>query len=78
MGESIRRECAVGGRTALVVCHGGVIRAVMDAFLGLRPQHVLPVAPASITVLRLAKDSPYAKLELYNFRPGNPELGAPD
>jgi probable phosphoglycerate mutase len=76
VGESIRRECAVGGRTALVVCHGGVIRAVMDAFLGLRPQHVLPVAPASLTVLRLNGDA--ARLELFNFRPGGPEMGAPD
>jgi len=75
---AIRREAAMEDGTALVVCHGGVIRAVLDAFLGLRPQHILPVAPASLTVLRLAKDSPYAKLELYNFRPGNPELGAPD
>lgn len=75
--QAIGQEAASGGaRTLLVVCHGGVIRAALDAFLGLRPQHVLPVAPASLTVIRLTGDA--AKLELYNFRPGPPELGAPD
>jgi probable phosphoglycerate mutase len=75
--QAIQGEAASGGaRTLLAVCHGGVIRAALDAFLGLRPQHVLPVAPASLTVLRLNGD--VAKLELYNFRPGAPELGAPD
>ncbi len=75
--RAIRSEAASGGaRTLLAVCHGGVIRAALDAFLGLRPKHVLPVAPASLTVLRLNGD--VAKLELYNFRPGAPELGAPD
>ncbi len=67
---------SAGAKTLLVVCHGGVIRAVLDVFLGLRPRHVLPVAPASLTVLRLNGDM--AKLELYNFRPGPPELGSPD
>jgi probable phosphoglycerate mutase len=75
--RAIRVEAASGrARTLLAVCHGGVIRAALDAFLGLRPQHLLPVAPASLTVLRLSGDA--AKLELYNFRPGPPELGAPD
>jgi glucosyl-3-phosphoglycerate phosphatase len=77
--DAIRSECRpVGAGTLLVVCHGGVIRAAMEAFLGLRPQNVLPVAPASLTVLRLAEGSSHAKLELYNFRTDAPELGAPD
>lgn len=75
--HAIRGECgSLGAGTLLVVCHGGVIRAALDVFLSLSPQHVLPVAPASLTVLRLNGDA--AKLELYNFRPGPPELGAPD
>ena len=77
--SAIRFECtSLGAGTLLAVCHGGVIRAAMEAFLGLRPQNVLPVAPASLTVLRLGKTSSHAKLELYNFRPDTPELGAPD
>jgi probable phosphoglycerate mutase len=75
--QAIRQEAVSGGAsTLLFVCHGGVISAALDVFLGLRPQHVPPLAPASLTVLRLNGDA--AKLELYNFRPGPPELGAPD
>lgn len=76
---AIRSECASVGRgTLLVVCHGGVIRAALEAFIGLRPHSVLPVAPASLTVLRLASTSREARLELYNYRTDTPELGAPD
>lgn len=77
--KAIRTECtAVGDETLLMVCHGGVIRAAMQALLGLRPQSILPVAPASLTVLRLAKTGSEARLEVYNFRTEDPELGAPD
>jgi probable phosphoglycerate mutase len=77
--HAIRGECgSLCAGTLLVVCHGGVIRAAMQAFLGLRPQNVLPVAPASLSVLRLADTGSSAKLELYNFCPKAPELGAPD
>lgn len=74
--RAIRAEAAVGGRTVLVVCHGGVIRAALQALIGLTPRAVLPVAPASLTAVRL--DGGTARLELYNWRPGLPELGAPD
>ncbi len=77
--QAIRRECAsLRSGTLLVVCHGGVIRAALQAFIGLRPQNVLPVAPASLSVLRLADTGSSAKLELYNYCPNAPELGAPD
>jgi glucosyl-3-phosphoglycerate phosphatase len=76
---AILLDCAAApARTLLVVCHGGVIRAAMEAFLGLPPRSVLPVAPASLTVLGLAPSGPDARLELYNYRPDAPELGAPD
>jgi glucosyl-3-phosphoglycerate phosphatase len=76
---AIRSECGLArAKTLLLVCHGGVIRAAMQAFLGLRPQNVLPVAPASLTILRLDGVEGIAKLELYNYRPEVPELGAPD
>lgn len=76
VGHTLRAEHARGGQTLLVVCHGGVIRAALDTLLSLRPQHVLPVAPASLTVLRL--DGHAARLEMFNFRPDGPEFGAPD
>jgi probable phosphoglycerate mutase len=77
--DAIRRECNTDdAKTLLVVCHGGVIRAAMEALLGLHPRNVLPVGPASLTVLRLPERLGAAKLELYNFRPERPDLGAPD
>lgn len=73
--SEVRSDCT---GTLLIVCHGGVIRAALQAFLGLRPQNILPVAPASLTVLRLTDAGSDARLELYNYRPDTPELGAPD
>lgn len=37
----------------LVVTHGGPIRAVCARFLGLQPDAIVPVAPASLTVIRM-------------------------
>jgi probable phosphoglycerate mutase len=63
----------------LVVCHGGVIRALLDHYLDLSPQSIIPVAPASLTSLRLPKnDNDPARLELFNYRPIDLEFGAPD
>ncbi|HMO06169.1 MAG TPA: histidine phosphatase family protein [Paracoccaceae bacterium] len=78
VGAALRAEIdANEAGTLLVVCHGGVIRAALDLFLSLRPQHVLPVSPASLTAIKTSANGA-ARLELYNFRPGAPELGAPD
>lgn len=38
--------------TSLVVTHGGVIRAVLAELVGLRLRNMVPVAPASLTVLQ--------------------------
>lgn len=35
----------------LVVTHGGVIRILLDRLIGLRPRHLEPLAPASLTVV---------------------------
>ncbi len=67
---------AVGVRCLLVVTHGGVIRAALQAYLDLEPARIIPVAPASLTALRLGAGD--ARLELFNCRPGGPELDAPD
>ncbi len=71
--ERLRGEC----RNLLMVCHGGVIRALLHGLLGLAPASVIPVAPASLTTLRIAGDGA-ARLELFNYRPGEIELDAPD
>lgn len=61
----------------LVVCHGGVIRAVLQHFLRLDPVHIIPVAPASLTALRVGNGRP-ARLELFNYLPKGFEFEAPD
>lgn len=63
-------------RCLLVVTHGGVIRAVLQNYLELEPARIIPVAPASLTALRLGAGD--ARLELFNYRPGGLELNAPD
>ena len=63
----------------LVVCHGGVIRAILQCFLGLQPANIIPVGPASLTAMRLANDNGKpARLELFNYRPDRLEFEAPD
>lgn len=61
----------------LVVCHGGVIRALLQRYLGIAPAHIIPVAPASLTAFRLGNGKP-ARLELFNYLPNSLEFGAPD
>ena len=66
-------------KNLLVVCHGGVIRAILQRILGLSPAKITPVAPASLSALRLAvgtEKSP--RLELFNYRPETLDLEAPD
>lgn len=76
---ALRQEIAAAtAQTLLVVSHGGVIRAALQALIGIAPRQILPAAPASLTTLWIAADQSSARLELYNYRPSEPELGAPD
>lgn len=65
--------------TLLVVAHGGVIRALLESFLELTPKRIIPVGPASLTILR-RQDAGAAdmRLELFNYNPTGPILDAPD
>lgn len=72
--EEERREPCVN---LLVVCHGGVIRALLQRYIGLEPAHIIPVAPASLSALRLGNGKP-PRLELFNYRPDNLDFRAPD
>ncbi|MBY5715898.1 histidine phosphatase family protein [Rhizobium leguminosarum] len=66
-------------KNLLVVCHGGVIRALLDHYLDLRPAHIIPVGPASLTALRFSSDpNKRAKLELFNYSPKELQFDAPD
>ncbi len=64
-------------RNLLVVCHGGVIRAILQRYVGIDPAHIIPVAPASLSALRLGNGKP-PRLELFNYLPDSLEFGAPD
>lgn len=62
----------------LVVCHGGVIRALLQSLLGLEPRRIVPVGPGSLSILALKPGETAFRLELFNFAPGGPILNAPD
>ncbi len=73
----IEKELQAPCRNLLVVCHGGVIRAILQHYAGLEPAHIIPVAPASLSALRLGNGKP-PRLELFNYLPDRLEFGAPD
>jgi glucosyl-3-phosphoglycerate phosphatase len=63
----------------LVVCHGGVVRALLETLVGLSPRMIIPVAPASLTVLARKEPGPSGiRLELFNYSPQGIVLNAPD
>jgi glucosyl-3-phosphoglycerate phosphatase len=75
--EGAVRGALEGSERLLAVCHGGVIRALIQSLIGLGPQKILPVGPASLSILKF--DSQHdVRLELFNFRPDGPALDAPD
>ncbi len=75
----IETERADPCKNLLVVCHGGVIRAILQRFLGLNPANITPVAPASLSALQLAAGAQKPpRLELFNYRPETLELEATD
>ncbi len=65
----------LSGGTVLVVTHGGVIRAALARFLGLYPDKIVPVSPASLTILDIAER---AKLHAYNLTSSGALEPAPD
>jgi glucosyl-3-phosphoglycerate phosphatase len=75
--EAAVRSALEGSERLLAVCHGGVIRALLQSLIGLGPQKILPVGPASLSILKFdsAQD---VRLELFNYRPDGPALDAPD
>jgi glucosyl-3-phosphoglycerate phosphatase len=72
----IAAEAATPCANLLVVCHGGVIRALIEHLLGLPPRQIIPVGPATLTAIRLTDTGP--RLELFNYRPDLPDFAAPD
>jgi broad specificity phosphatase PhoE len=62
----------------LVVTHGGVIRALLQALLGIEPSRIIPVGPGSLTILARKPAETVCRLELFNYSPAGPILNAPD
>lgn len=38
---------------ALVVCHGGVLRASIQTLIGISPEALMPIDPGSLTIIRV-------------------------
>lgn len=62
--------------TILVVTHGGVVRAACALLLGLQPSNLIPVNPASLTVIDLGNTG--ARLRAFNAMPIVGDLDPPD
>ncbi len=73
----IEAEQRIACQHLLVVCHGGVIRAILQRYVGLDPAQIIPVAPASLSALRLGHGK-QPRLELFNYLPNSLDFGAPD
>ena len=78
VGAALGKTVEQAQATALAVCHGGVIRAALDALLGLPPSRIVPVGPGSLCILAFPDGPASARLEAFNLRPGTVDLDAPD
>lgn len=76
VSRALENALAAEAETVLVVCHGGVIRAALDGALGLAPARIIPVGPASLTILAFPKGE--ARLEVFNATTFAPIIDAPD
>lgn len=76
IATAIDIACKAQAETVLMVCHGGVIRGALDSVLGLSPTRIIPVGPASLTILAFPKSEP--RLEVFNATVFAPILDAPD
>lgn len=76
IGSAINRALADPAETVLMVCHGGVIRAALDVALGLAPARIIPVGPASLSIIAFPTNEP--RLEVFNATVFSPVLDAPD
>ncbi|SFV38796.1 probable phosphoglycerate mutase [Devosia crocina] len=72
------RAAAAEADRLLVVCHGGVIRALLQTLLGLKPRRIIPVGPGSLTILAHKPNEADMRLEVFNYAPDGPVLDAPD
>ena len=76
VGQALAKARAAQAETVLMVCHGGVIRAALDGALGLPPARIIPVGPASLTIIAFPSGEP--RLEVFNATTFAPIVDAPD
>jgi len=76
IARALEKAIKTEAETVLAVCHGGVIRAALDGALGLAPARIIPVGPASLTILAFPKGE--ARLEVFNATTFAPIIDAPD
>jgi glucosyl-3-phosphoglycerate phosphatase len=75
VAEAARELAAAGPRRALVVTHGGPIRAACATLAGLRRRFLVPVPTASLTVIDVAR----GRLRAFGVTPrALPAAPAPD
>lgn len=55
--------------SVLVVTHGGAIRAALAHLVGLQPDRIVPVDPASATVIQMDAAPRLAAFNVYRHRP---------
>lgn len=75
VAEAARELAASGVERALVVTHGGPVRAACATLAGLAPEHLVPVGNASITVIELAHR--VGRLAAFGVRPPSPTTAPP-
>lgn len=75
VAEAARELRASGAERALVVTHGGPVRAACAVLAGLAPDHLVPVGNASITIIELAHGT--GRLAAFGVRPPAPSTSPP-
>lgn len=74
VADGVRALRATGAARALVVTHGGPVRAACAVLTGLAPDHLVPVPNASITVIELGYGGALAS---FAVRPVPPDAPGP-
>lgn len=64
--EALLEQLAEPG-TALIVVHGGVIRAALARLLNLYPDRIVPVSPASLTIIDVTSTDGTVDARLHSF-----------
>lgn len=82
--SAVAEASAAGADTLMVVAHGGPVRALLQATVGLDPERTVPSHPASLSLLDVDPEAAClrtagaARLRLFNYSPAMSPLDPPD